>query len=698
LSIFKSRKFRIDILTIFITLFLISILGITYYFYSRSNDAILKVANGFISRTIDSITQKMDEFLQPTPLFSIANLIMNDLKLDQADMTALSSYMHVVLKSYPQLVNAYIADTNGNLFIENRVTGQPLADQFIPFIDKSTIPVNTSFVSGMLTPSKSAASLRFVYKNKTGAVIKTGNASLIDFDPRTRPWFTSAKASGKSMWIGVYPFYDMPMQVVTIAFPIYVNNHFMGVAAADLAVDSIRDAMKKFSIDAKGVVFIANHHGQVIAYQDNQMITGDESDISTVYTTKNPLIKKAYEIYLKSDADNFTFMLDGVAYIAHFKTYAISGREEWEIAAVIPMDVFVGSIREVNRNALIFSLITLVIGLGLVVLSSNKISKPIIQLAEETSDMQHFNFTKSTTLKSHIYEVQTMVNAVNVAKAALNSFSKYVPRLLVEQLLKLGTIAELGGEKRSITVLFTDIKGFTEMSEKIEPNLLMLQLSDYLNTLTQCIHRHHGNIDKYIGDSVMAFWGVPHEDSNQVFHACLALLACQREVHRMCHEAQLVGLPVFITRFGLNTGTAIVGNLGSSDRLNYTAIGDTVNLASRLEAINKDYNTEIIVSDAVYAACKDQFIFRPIDLVNVKGKVEPVRIFELIAENRTGKYFAATPEQQELASMFTEAYHLYHSKQYQAAQVLFTNISHQFPTDTVTQLYIERCGKLLLRH
>jgi adenylate cyclase len=362
---------------------------------------------------------------------------------------------------------------------------------------------------------------------------------------------------------------------------------------------------------------------------------------------------------------------------------------------MLPTKTSMGSINEVNKNALLFSLATLLIGLVLVIFSSNKISKPIIALAAETKRMRRLNFSQSPPIESHIYEVQVMVEAVKVAKSALSSFAKYVPKMLVEQLMHNGNIAELGGEKKHITVLFSDICNFTHVTETTDANDLMLHLSDYLNELTMCIQHYKGSIDKYMGDAIMALWGVPQPDEDQVKHACLALLACRHKVEQHCQESELHGKPRFKTRFGLNTGFAIVGNVGSSDRLNYTAIGDAVNVASRLEKINKDYNTDIIVSEAVHAACSETFLFRPIDIVMIKGKNAPIQIYELVAENIDGHEFPATLDQLALCSHFAEAYTLYHANEFVQALDRFNQISHLFPEDSMTTLYIHRCHKAL---
>lgn len=695
MSLFTSRKIRFEILAIYLSIFLVSIVGITYYSYTRSNEAVIKVADNLIAKTNDGIANELDQFIQPTPLFSIAKLILNDSHLDEHDLQTLSRYMHVLLESYPQLVNAYIADNDGDLFLENHVRKLPLSQQLIPFIKDLTVPDHTNYISVMMLASNGQENMRFVFKDKLGNVISKTNAVVKGFNPLTRPWYMHAKDNGKLVWIGIYNFYDSNEQVITTAFPVYSGNQFMGVAAADISLTSLRHAIQKYSLEAKGIVFIASHTGKVISSEEYTADSEKGGNVSTIEANKNNIIKTAYWQFIQGKENHFIFMLEGVNYIAQFKTYAISGDEKWEIATIIPLDNFVGSINHAIRNTLVFALLTLVLGLGLVVLFANRISKPIIRMAEETQDMQHFDFSKATKIKSHIYEIQTMVTALNIAKSALYSFSKYVPKLLVDQLLSMGNIAEPGGEKKVITILFSDIVNFSRIAESTDPNLVMQQLSEYFDVLTKCIHAHQGNIDKYIGDAMMAFWGAPQEDVNQVRNACLALLECRREVHRLNKEWRKSGRPVFATRFGLNTGTAIIGNLGSSDRINYTAIGETVNLAARLEEVNKGYGTEIVVSEAVFKACNRQFLFRPVDIVWVEGKSDAVIIYQLVAELSNSSDHAATQGQIELCKMFKRAFEFYHAKRYAIALEEFVLIAEKFPKDTLTQLYIKRCQNQL---
>lgn len=221
----------------------------------------------------------------------------------------------------------------------------------------------------------------------------------------------------------------------------------------------------------------------------------------------------------------------------------------------------------------------------------------------------------------------------------------------------------------------------------------MAHVSEYLNVMTQVIHQHSGNVDKYIGDSVMAFWGAPLDDPTHAVHACQAALSCCYQINELNDKWKKQGKPLFYTRFGINTGTTVVGNMGSFDRLNYTAIGDEVNIAARLEQINKIYGTQIIVSEAVYQKCKGKFLFRPIDIVRVKGKVNYTIIYELVASNEGSSKTRATVKQKELCQLTFSAYEAYHAGQTALSKSLYAAILDKFPDDPVAVFYLKRLSE-----
>ena len=208
-----------------------------------------------------------------------------------------------------------------------------------------------------------------------------------------------------------------------------------------------------------------------------------------------------------------------------------------------------------------------------------------------------------------------------------NAFSLYVSPEVVEEVIANPERLRLGGERREVTVMFTDLAGFTSISEMMSPESVATLLNRHLTDMTEIIHRERGTVDKFIGDAVMAFWGAPLADPEQSVHATRAALAMQESMARLRWEILAEGGPALHMRIGLHRGECIVGNMGSEQRFDYSAIGDTVNLASRLEGANKPYGTGILLSQTVADAVADVIPVRPVDIVRVKGKTQGVAIF-----------------------------------------------------------------------
>lgn len=206
-------------------------------------------------------------------------------------------------------------------------------------------------------------------------------------------------------------------------------------------------------------------------------------------------------------------------------------------------------------------------------------------------------------------------------------FAQYVPAEVVAQLVEQPGLVRLGGEAREVTVMFTDLAGFTGMSERLSAEQTVEVLTAYFNAMTPIIHRHGGTVDKYIGDAIMAFWGAPLPDAAHAEHAVSAAIEMQSAMERLAGELRERGLPPLAMRIGLHSGPAVVGNVGSDIRFSYTAVGDTVNLAARLEGANKAFGTGILLSEATAARLPPGLPLRVLDVVVVKGKSEPVRVF-----------------------------------------------------------------------
>jgi adenylate cyclase len=269
------------------------------------------------------------------------------------------------------------------------------------------------------------------------------------------------------------------------------------------------------------------------------------------------------------------------------------------------------------------------------------------------------------------------------------AFGQYLSPEVVRRLLVNPQLVE--PRKTEITVMFSDIRGFTTISEKLDAQELALFLNEYLSDMTQIVFKHRGTLDKYIGDAVMAFWGAPIEDPEQAVMACQTALDMMARIHEMQKKWQAQGKPRLDIGIGLNTGVASVGKMGSSLRLAYTALGDSVNLSSRLEGLNKDYGTHILVNEPTYLAAKNSaFVFRELDLIRVKGKNEPVVIFELL-----GSTSDISPDIQTRLDRFRDARALYQQRSWPEAQAAFQEILDRWPEDGPARAYWKRCQEYL---
>lgn len=270
-----------------------------------------------------------------------------------------------------------------------------------------------------------------------------------------------------------------------------------------------------------------------------------------------------------------------------------------------------------------------------------------------------------------------------------STFSKYVSPAVVDELLKDVENLKLGGRKEHMSVFFSDVRGFTTISEKLAPEELSRVLNLYLTPMTELIFKNNGTLDKYIGDAIMAFFGAPVKHPQHAKEACRCALQNLEKLRELQKEFEAQGLPHIDIGIGINTGAMSVGNMGSNIVQNYTVMGDSVNLAARLEGINKEYGTRIIISQFTYEEAKDAFTAREIDRVRVKGKLEPVRIFELVCEGEP------TDKVAENLKLFAQGYELYHQKKFGEAQECFKKSFAVSQNDPVSELYIERCQDYL---
>jgi adenylate cyclase len=265
-------------------------------------------------------------------------------------------------------------------------------------------------------------------------------------------------------------------------------------------------------------------------------------------------------------------------------------------------------------------------------------------------------------------------------------FSTYLDPVVVEELILNPEKLALGGERKELTVLFSDIEGFTTISEGMSPEQLVAVLNEYLSAMSEIIIRNHGTLDKYEGDSVMAFWGAPIPQEDHALRACMSALQMQDLLSTIRADWTHLQKPIIKVRMGINTGEMVVGNMGGAGKFNYTVIGDSVNLASRLEGANKLYRTGILASERTYNLVRHKIIGRELDLLTVSGRTEPLTTFELI-QPIDGK---GEPTLERFLETYTKALQLYRTRRWKEARREFQSALAVRPGDYASQVYIER--------
>lgn len=283
----------------------------------------------------------------------------------------------------------------------------------------------------------------------------------------------------------------------------------------------------------------------------------------------------------------------------------------------------------------------------------------------------------SVTLLDHF-------TAEHTTKKLKKTFQSYVSPAIVNEVLADPENVKLGGHKEHMSVFFSDIRGFTSISEKLSPEELSEVLNLYLTPMTEIVFKNKGTLDKYMGDAVMAFFGAPISSPTHADEACICALESIEELDQINKELKEKQFPILDIGIGINTGFMSVGNMGSFSVRNYTVMGDSVNLGSRLEGINKEYGTRIIVSEFTIEALKNNFIFREIDWVKVKGKKKPVKIYELIGRG------IADGKQKTFLDTFKKAYALYHERKWTEAYSLFEECLNHKKDDPVAIMYMIR--------
>ncbi|HLB52914.1 MAG TPA: adenylate/guanylate cyclase domain-containing protein [Chlamydiales bacterium] len=586
------------------------------------------------------------------------------------------------------LTDYFLKQLKDTLYLTSYFAGTPQGGYFLAYdlslipnqLEQFHLPPGTGYV--ILVSDGSNTQTQAYYDNDLKLI--STSQSPNDFDPRTRPWYQLANKTKDLVWTPLYLYYPTEKEGITSTQAAYSDTGQLTiVVGADLAIE----VFSQFLNQGK---FSPNGHALILDQSGNTLFS-ETPDAHINKALGEAVFATARE---KNDSTEFTLSFKNNVYHVNIAKFPPTFTNKWELAVLLPRsDIFANIIHQVYVGIIAAAIISL-LGAFVTVAVSYSISQPIVHLSHEIDQIAKLELEGDQKITSHISEINQIEQAIYSMRIALRAFSRYIPEDIAKQLMQREHNIVLGGQEKVVTIFFTDIANFTSISERLPIETVNLLLASHFDLLSQTILDSGGTIDKYLGDGIMSLWGALESNSkNQhAIWACKAALLGQIRLKELNQKQKEAGMPEFLTRMGINTGLVIVGNFGTEKRMNFSVLGDPVNIASRLEGLSKIYGTKIIISEETYKAVDPHFLVRFLDTVEVRGKQTKIKVYELLGAY--GLEPLPTPDAKtiELAHTFTDAATAFDEGDQEKAKRLFTQLHKDFPEDQPTILHLNKLG------
>jgi adenylate cyclase len=681
---------QVTIMALFFAIFAVLAGGLIAHNEHKTSEIVVASANQVFQRAGREVIERVRRKFEP--LTAIVDL---SAQLDEANQPpdwerfALLEYFAAAQRRRGHVDSLYVGYDTGEFA------------RLLPFRgdaamrDRFKAPADTEFGLQIIRGADAKRLESWIFLDDALRELGRRASAETDYDPRARPWFTAASAASTAVRTRPYMFSRSGDYGVIVAKRLARGG---GVIGADLQLDDLSTFLNELRMSESMVVAIFAESGDVIAYHDPAKViaaaSGTAVRLARVDELGQPVLDRLLAIAREGrPRRQLEFTTGGVEYLASLRALPDEiGRDE-HLAIAIPRDDLLRDVQRIRRESLLFSAIGVAVAIPILFLAARSVARPLRRLAREADRIRRFDLASDVEIASRVTEVNQLSASVRSMKEALRGFGRYVPAQVVRNIVEHGLSPELGGERREVTLMFTDVRNFTTMAESMRPEDLMEKVSRYLTEVGSAVIEHGGTIDKYIGDAVMAFWNAPLPQRDHVARACRAALAAAARSAALDREFDRNGEPIMYTRFGLHAAEVVIGNVGSLDRMNYTALGAGVNLAARLEGLNKNYGTQILVSSEVHDAVRGQFAFRSVDLVVPKGATIPSRIYQLVAAQDATD--AATRRRIDMVRQWEVVFAAYTARVWPAAVAALERFAADHPGDSLAAVYLERARRHL---
>jgi class 3 adenylate cyclase/ABC-type nitrate/sulfonate/bicarbonate transport system substrate-binding protein len=679
---------------LFIGLSIPILIFILIYNYNRNSAAMVSILNEAVAQTSRAGVERTENLIESTetPLRFLAEVAAADPGYFRTEQS--NDVLYRALTSASHIDAVYVSFEDGYHRVVTRIDeDRRRSDPRIP----GAANWHASYIDAITFALSRVRHRKFfdIWPHLLG-----GYDVATDVDIRTLPGYQAARTT-RTLAVtepAINP--DTGFPILSLRVPIFHGVDFIGCASVNITMDVLSRFLDEHRTSVRGTTLIADrNNGEIIAFPNEQKgvrVENDKLKIATLANIDDPDVREAARQHAGADTDSLVFRspANGEDLIAAFANFPDGFGQPWQVITLTPIDDFVGTLKATNRLIMVVIVILTMIELFFIYFASTRLSRPVEHVAEQLQAIENLRFDVPTARPSNIREIARLESAASLLRNSLQSFSSFVPMDIVRQLIKSGIPLALGVEPRVLTVFFSDLENFSSHSETLAPDDLLLQISTYLEEVSGAISEEGGTVDKFIGDGVMAFWNAPVQRPDHVLRGCAGALRAARRMERVNDAWEAEGRPRIRIRIGLHCARVLVGNIGSSTRLSYTALGDGVNVAARLEGINKLFGTTICISDSIYEEVCTAILVRPLERVQVKGRKTEFMIYELLAfSGSDDPELRVRDREEQLSAMTWRASQLIDAGDVPAAECAYRAILEGFPGDPVAKLMLEECRK-----
>ena len=678
---------------LFIGLSIPILIFILVYNYNKNSEGIITILNEAIAQTSQAGVERTQDLIEniETPLRLLAEVAATDPAYFRAEPSR--DLLYRALTSAAHIDAAYVSFEDGYHRTVTRIDeDRRRADPRIP----ATANWHSSYIDAITDNLLRTRHRTFfdVWPNQVGKYdVET------EIDIRNLPGYQSAKTTHTLAVTEPSINPDTGSPIISLRIPIFRGVEFVGCASANITVDVLSRFLDKNRVSPGSNTFVADrNNGKIIAFPDKRKgvrIENGALRIASLADIDDPVVREAHRQRNGGGADRFVFQspTNGEEFVAAFANFPGGFGQPWQVITLTPIDDFVGTLKKTNRLMLVVIVVLTMVELFFIYLASNRLSRPVENVSRQLQAIEGLNFDIPARRRSRIQEIAKLEAAAALLRTSLKSFSSFVPLDVVRQLIKSGVPLTPGVEPRVLTVFFSDLENFSSHAEALSPDDLLVHISTYLEEVSTAISEEGGTVDKFIGDGVMAFWNAPVERPDHILRACVAAMRAARRMERVNDVWELEGRPRMHLRIGLNCASVLVGNVGSSTRLSYTALGDGVNVAARLEGVNKLFGTTICISDSIYEQANADLLVRPLKRIQVKGRRTEFMVYELLGLTTSEDPEVQPREEDNRLSVMTwKASQQFEAGNFPAAELAYRDILKAFPDDPFARFMITECA------